>query len=207
MISRMKGTVRLRWPSRRDRRERRGCQAQADGSAGGHDRPGDRPEPDLRVDARASGGAWRSPNPRRPVPRLVGVVALPDDDGTRAAISDAGRELRRVGARTPTSTCTWCATSLARHQGHVEPATTRTSSSAPERAAGAGPRRADAGRRRPFPRGADRRAHAGAGTGPAPAPTFDTAAAPVTTQGEILQETARSRRVIRPFPVVRMRAA
>ena len=27
----------------------------------------------------------------------------------------------------------------------------------------------------------------------------------MTTQGEILQETARSRRVIRPFPVVRMK--
>jgi hypothetical protein len=39
-----------------------------------------------------------------------------------------------------------------------------------------------------------------------PVPTFDTiAASPVTTQGEILQETARSRRVIRPFPVVRMK--
>ena len=43
---------------------------------------------------------------------------------------------------------------------------------------------------------------------PTPAPTFDTAAAaptPVPTSGQVLQETARSRRVIRPFPVVRMR--
>ncbi len=41
---------------------------------------------------------------------------------------------------------------------------------------------------------------------PTAVPTFDTVAgAPVTTQGEILQETARSRRVIRPFPVVRMK--
>jgi hypothetical protein len=39
-----------------------------------------------------------------------------------------------------------------------------------------------------------------------PAPTFDTAAAtPVPTNGQVLHETARSRRVIRPFPVVRMR--
>jgi hypothetical protein len=43
---------------------------------------------------------------------------------------------------------------------------------------------------------------------PAPAPTFDTAAAaptPVPTQGQVLQDTAQSRRPIRPFPVVRMR--
>jgi hypothetical protein len=43
---------------------------------------------------------------------------------------------------------------------------------------------------------------------PPPAPTFDTAAAaptPVPTSGQVLHETARSRRVIRPFPVVRMR--
>jgi hypothetical protein len=43
---------------------------------------------------------------------------------------------------------------------------------------------------------------------PTPAPTFDTAAAaptPVPTNGQVLHETARSRRVIRPFPVVRMR--
>jgi hypothetical protein len=42
---------------------------------------------------------------------------------------------------------------------------------------------------------------------PPPAPTFDTAATPVpvSTNGQVLHETARSRRVIRPFPVVRMR--
>jgi hypothetical protein len=43
---------------------------------------------------------------------------------------------------------------------------------------------------------------------PAPAPTFDTAAAaptPVPTRGQVLQDTAQSRRPIRPFPVVRMR--
>jgi hypothetical protein len=41
---------------------------------------------------------------------------------------------------------------------------------------------------------------------PTPAPTFDTpAATPVPTSGQVLHETARSRRVIRPFPVVRMR--
>ena len=41
---------------------------------------------------------------------------------------------------------------------------------------------------------------------PTPVPTFDTVAAtPVTTRGEILQETSRARRVIRPFPVVRMK--
>jgi hypothetical protein len=41
---------------------------------------------------------------------------------------------------------------------------------------------------------------------PTPPPRFDTAAAtPVPTSGEVLQETARTRRVIRPFPVVRMR--
>jgi hypothetical protein len=43
---------------------------------------------------------------------------------------------------------------------------------------------------------------------PTPAPTFDTATSattPVPTQGQVLHETARSRRVIRPFPVVRMR--
>jgi hypothetical protein len=43
---------------------------------------------------------------------------------------------------------------------------------------------------------------------PTPAPTFDTAAAaptPVPTNGQVLHETARSRRVIRPFPIVRMR--
>jgi hypothetical protein len=43
---------------------------------------------------------------------------------------------------------------------------------------------------------------------PTPDPRFDSAAAaptPVPTSGEVLQETARKRRVIRPFPVVRMR--
>jgi hypothetical protein len=43
---------------------------------------------------------------------------------------------------------------------------------------------------------------------PAPDPSFDSAVAaptPVPTTGEVLQETARKRRVIRPFPVVRMR--
>jgi hypothetical protein len=43
---------------------------------------------------------------------------------------------------------------------------------------------------------------------PTPAPTFDVAAVaptPVPTNGQVLHETARSRRVIRPFPVVRMR--
>jgi hypothetical protein len=41
---------------------------------------------------------------------------------------------------------------------------------------------------------------------PTPVPSFDTVAAgPVSTKGEVLQETARSRRVIRPFPVVRMK--
>jgi hypothetical protein len=43
---------------------------------------------------------------------------------------------------------------------------------------------------------------------PAPVPSFDSAVAaptPVPTTGEVLQETARKRRVIRPFPVVRMR--
>ncbi len=43
---------------------------------------------------------------------------------------------------------------------------------------------------------------------PAPVPNFDTAAAaptPVPTSGEVLQQTATKRRVIRPFPVVRMR--
>jgi hypothetical protein len=41
---------------------------------------------------------------------------------------------------------------------------------------------------------------------PTPVPAFDTvAAAPVTTQGEVLQETARKRRVLRPFPIVRMK--
>jgi hypothetical protein len=42
----------------------------------------------------------------------------------------------------------------------------------------------------------------------APAPSFDTATAaptPVPTSGEVLQQTATKRRVIRPFPVVRMR--
>jgi hypothetical protein len=43
---------------------------------------------------------------------------------------------------------------------------------------------------------------------PAPAPTFDVAKAaptPVPTSGQVLHETASSRRVIKPFPVVRMR--
>jgi hypothetical protein len=38
-----------------------------------------------------------------------------------------------------------------------------------------------------------------------PAPGFDSAATPVPTNGQVLHETARSRRVIKPFPVVRMR--
>jgi hypothetical protein len=43
---------------------------------------------------------------------------------------------------------------------------------------------------------------------PAPPPTFDTAApaaTPVPTGGQVLHESASSRRAIRPFPVVRMR--
>jgi hypothetical protein len=40
---------------------------------------------------------------------------------------------------------------------------------------------------------------------PTPPPTFDVPATPVPTSGEVLQETSRHRRVIRPFPVVRMR--
>ncbi len=56
---------------------------------------------------------------------------------------------------------------------------------------------------------ADAHADADARAAPtAPAPTFDTAAAaptPVPTSGEVLQQTATKRRVIRPFPVVRMR--
>jgi hypothetical protein len=40
---------------------------------------------------------------------------------------------------------------------------------------------------------------------PTPVPTFDVPATPVPTSGEVLQETSRHRRVIKPFPVVRMR--
>ena len=40
---------------------------------------------------------------------------------------------------------------------------------------------------------------------PTPDPSFDVPATPVPTSGEVLQETNRTRRVIRPFPVVRMR--
>ena len=41
---------------------------------------------------------------------------------------------------------------------------------------------------------------------PTPDPSFEVpAATPVPTSGEVLQETSRHRRVIRPFPVVRMR--
>jgi hypothetical protein len=44
---------------------------------------------------------------------------------------------------------------------------------------------------------------------PTPDPSFEVPAAPtpVPTSGEVLQETSRHRRVIRPFPVVRMRGA
>jgi hypothetical protein len=40
---------------------------------------------------------------------------------------------------------------------------------------------------------------------PTPDPAFEVPATPVPTSGEVLQETSRHRRVIRPFPVVRMR--
>jgi hypothetical protein len=40
---------------------------------------------------------------------------------------------------------------------------------------------------------------------PTPDPAFDVPATPVPTSGEVLQETSRSRRVIKPFPVVRLR--
>jgi hypothetical protein len=40
---------------------------------------------------------------------------------------------------------------------------------------------------------------------PTPPPAFEVPPVPVTTNGEVLQETSRHRRVIRPFPVVRMR--
>ena len=40
---------------------------------------------------------------------------------------------------------------------------------------------------------------------PTPDPSFEVPATPVPTSGEVLQETSRHRRVIRPFPVVRMR--
>jgi hypothetical protein len=40
---------------------------------------------------------------------------------------------------------------------------------------------------------------------PTPPPAFDVPATPVPTSGEVLQETSRHRRIIRPFPVVRMR--
>ena len=46
------------------------------------------------------------------------------------------------------------------------------------------------------------------GATPTPAPTFDTGTAlpaPVGTGGPLLQDTATSRRAIRPFPIVRMR--
>jgi hypothetical protein len=44
---------------------------------------------------------------------------------------------------------------------------------------------------------------------PTPDPSFEVPAAPtpVPTSGEVLQETSRHRRIIRPFPVVRMRGA
>jgi hypothetical protein len=40
---------------------------------------------------------------------------------------------------------------------------------------------------------------------PTPPPIFEVSPTQVPTSGEVLQETARHRRVIRPFPVVRMR--
>jgi hypothetical protein len=40
---------------------------------------------------------------------------------------------------------------------------------------------------------------------PTPDPAFEVPATPVPTSGGVLQETSRHRRVIRPFPVVRMR--
>jgi hypothetical protein len=40
---------------------------------------------------------------------------------------------------------------------------------------------------------------------PTPPPIFEVSPTTVPTSGEVLQETARHRRVIRPFPVVRMR--
>lgn len=48
------------------------------------------------------------------------------------------------------------------------------------------------------------------GATPAPTPTFDTAApaaTPVPTRGAVLEETSKPRRVIRPFPTVRMKGA
>jgi hypothetical protein len=42
---------------------------------------------------------------------------------------------------------------------------------------------------------------------PTPPPIFEVAPTLVPTSGEVLQETARKRRVIRPFPVVRMRGS
>ena len=61
-------------------------------------------------------------------------------------------------------------------------------------------------RRRRSPRRADARPDVA--PTPTPVPGFDTgapAATPVPTSGQVLHETARSRRVIRPFPIVRMR--
>lgn len=40
---------------------------------------------------------------------------------------------------------------------------------------------------------------------PPPPPVFDVVPTPVPTSGEVLQETARERRVLKPFPVVRLR--
>ncbi len=40
---------------------------------------------------------------------------------------------------------------------------------------------------------------------PTPDPAFEVPATPVPTSGEVLQETSRHRRIIKPFPVVRMR--
>ena len=40
---------------------------------------------------------------------------------------------------------------------------------------------------------------------PTPDPAFDVPATPVPTSGEVLQETSRHRRIIKPFPVIRMR--
>jgi hypothetical protein len=40
---------------------------------------------------------------------------------------------------------------------------------------------------------------------PTPDPSFDVPATPVPTSGEVLQETSRHRRIIKPFPVIRMR--
>ena len=42
---------------------------------------------------------------------------------------------------------------------------------------------------------------------PTPPPIFEVAPTLVPTSGEVLQETSRKRRIIRPFPVVRMRGA